>query len=94
MKYLKIERINNEIVIDGCITIFEKIFPFSLDTVAKIHGKRDRNGWYLQQLLKLYAGKIIPNILDKYLVIDSDTFFLKPTKIIILLPPKDNLMIP
>ena len=27
----------------------------------------------------MYAGKIIPNILDKYLVIDSDTFFLKPT---------------
>ena len=34
--------------------------------------------WYLQQLLKLYAGKIIPDILDRYLVIDSDTFFLKP----------------
>ena len=29
--------------------------------------------------MKLYAGKIIPNILEKYLVIDSDTFFLKPT---------------
>ena len=33
----------------------------------------------MQQLLKLYAGKVIPGILDKYLVIDSDTFFLKPT---------------
>jgi FkbM family methyltransferase len=73
------------IVIDGCITINENIFPFNIDTVAKHHGKLDRNGWYLQQLLKLYAGKIIPNILDKYLVIDSDTFFLKPTTFV-----KDN----
>lgn len=66
--------------IDGCITISEDIFPFSKDTVAQYHGKLDRNGWYLQQLLKLYAGNIIPGILDTYLVIDSDTFFLKPTR--------------
>jgi hypothetical protein len=65
--------------IDGCITIDEKIFPFTIETVIKFHGKFDRNGWYLQQLLKLYAGIVIPNILDRYLVIDSDTFFLKPT---------------
>ena len=65
---------------DGCITIDENIFPFNKDTVIEHHGKsKKKNGWYLQQLLKLYAGKIIPNILDKYLVIDSDTFFLKPT---------------
>lgn len=70
------------ISIDGCININETIFPFNIDTVAEHHGKLDRNGWYLQQLLKLYAGKIIPNILDKYLVIDSDTFFLKPTTFI------------
>ena len=67
------------ITIDGCITINENIYPFNISTIAKHHGKLHRNGWYLQQLLKLYAGKIIPNILDKYLVIDSDTFFLKPT---------------
>lgn len=68
--------------IEGCITIDEKIFPFTIDTVSRIHGKSDRNGWYLQQLLKLYAGNIIPGILGKYLVIDSDTFFLKPTTFI------------
>ena len=64
---------------DGCITINENSFPFSIQTVANIHGKLDRNGWYLQQLLKFYAGQVIPNILATYLVIDSDTFFLKPT---------------
>ena len=70
---------NNKYNNDDCITISENIFPFSLETVAKYNGVRNRNGWYLQQLLKLYAGLVIPNILDKYLVIDSDTFFLKPT---------------
>jgi len=65
--------------IDGCISVDKTIFPFNMETVAKYHGKLKRNGWYLQQLLKLYAGKVIPGILDKYLVIDSDTFFLKPT---------------
>lgn len=65
--------------IEGCITINENIFPFTLKTVQKFHGVNNKNGWYLQQLLKLYAGKVIPNILQRYLVIDSDTFFLKPT---------------
>lgn len=65
--------------VEGCITIPETIFPFSKETVETIHGKMERNGWYLQQLLKLYAGLVIPDILERYLVIDSDTFFLKPT---------------
>ena len=68
-----------KIIIDGCITINENIFPFSLENVSNIHGKLNRNGWYLQQLLKLYALIIIPEILDKCLVIDADTFFLQPT---------------
>jgi hypothetical protein len=67
------------LTVPGCITVNENIFPFSKKTVEKYHGKCRRNGWYFQQLLKLYAGKIIPGILDKYLIIDSDTLFLKPT---------------
>ena len=67
------------IIIDDCITINENIFPFNLQTVIKYHGRLQRNGWYLQQLLKLYSGFVIPNILERYLVIDADTFFLKPT---------------
>lgn len=73
---------DTSISFDGCITVDEKIFPFTVDTVIKFHGQIDRNRWYLQQLLKLYAGKIISGILEKYLVIDSDTFFLKPTSFI------------
>ena len=67
------------IIIDGCITINENIFPFSLETVSNIHGELNRNGWYLQQLIKLYALITIPGILERCLIIDSDTFFLKPT---------------
>jgi len=73
---------DSSLQIEGCITITEDTFPFTIDTVAKYHQKRNRNGWYLQQLLKLYAGLVIPNILDRYLVIDSDTFFLKSTRFI------------
>lgn len=70
------------IKVHGCTTIDERIFPFTMETVIEHHGKHSKNGWYLQQLLKLYAGTTIPNILKKYLVIDSDTFFLKPTTFI------------
>jgi uncharacterized short protein YbdD (DUF466 family) len=68
--------------VEGCTTIPEDIFPFTMKTIEEIHGKHARNGWYLQQLLKLYAGMIIPGILERYLVIDCDTFFLKPTTFI------------
>lgn len=71
--------VDPSIQIDGCITIPETIFPFTIATVAEIHGKCHRNGWYLQQLIKLYAGMVIPGILDTYLVIDCDTFFMRPT---------------
>ena len=70
---------DSSLKIDGCITISETIFPFDIQTVSHIHGELERNGWYLQQLIKFYSGIVIPGILGKYLVIDSDTFFLKPT---------------
>ena len=68
--------------IEGCITISETIFPFSIQTIENIHGKSSRCGWYLQQLIKLYFGIIVQGALDKYLVIDSDTHFIKPTRFI------------
>jgi len=66
--------------IEGCTTIDERSFPFTIGDVASCHGSFSRNGWYLQQLLKFYAGLCIPGILGRYLVIDSDTFFLRPTE--------------
>ena len=64
--------------IDNVIFIDEDIFPFKLNEMKL----QNRNNWYFQQLLKLYSGFIIPNILDNYLVIDSDTFVLKPLNFI------------
>ena len=75
------------IIIDGCITIDENIFPFSIDTVRNILVRlsingTNRDGWYLQQLLKLYSLITIPGILERCLILDCDTFFLKPTAFI------------
>tara|TARA_B110000971_G_C19963294_1_gene478974 strand:+ start:368 stop:1090 length:723 start_codon:yes stop_codon:yes gene_type:complete len=67
------------ILIDNCITVDEKLFPFNKQTISDIIGYNDRVGWYLQQLIKLYASFVIVGILDNYLVIDSDTYFLRPT---------------
>lgn len=75
-----------DLQIDDCIVLDESIFPFKMNDIASyfaLHdGKNNRNGWYLQQLIKLYAGFVIEDILDDYLVIDSDVFFLKPLNFI------------
>jgi hypothetical protein len=69
----------DKLCVENCQIIYENIFPFNINDIDNILGKSNRNGWYLQQLLKIYAGNIIPGILDRYLVIDADTCFLKPT---------------
>jgi hypothetical protein len=71
-----------QIIDKSIIIIDEKTFPFTIKDVEKYHSKYDRNGWYLQQLFKLYAGRVIPGILDTYLVIDADTFFFQQTTFI------------
>ena len=67
------------ILIENCITVDENIFPFNKQLIGNIIGHNDRVGWYLQQLIKLYASFVIIDILDNYLVIDSDTYFLRPS---------------
>jgi hypothetical protein len=66
--------------VDGCITISETIYPFAKPDICAVLGPNCRQNWYLQQLLKLYAMFVIPDILDNVLIIDTDTFFLKPTR--------------
>ncbi len=73
---------DQNIQFEGCITIPESMFPFNIWSVYNFHGKTNRGSWYLQQLFKLYAGFVIPDIMERYLVIDSDTIFLKPTTFI------------
>lgn len=74
----------NDLEVPGCITISEARFPFDKTVIHQIFRQETpRAGWYLQQLIKLYAAQIIPELSEKYLVIDADTFFLKPTEFII-----------
>lgn len=76
-----IEEIKNVYVIsfdasvslNNCIMIKE----FLKDRVDSILPDRDRNKWYLQQLIKLYAHQHIPDLSDDYLVVDADTIFYK-----------------
>ena len=73
---------NYNIKINDCIIIDENIFPFKqhiANYFSQYNNKKNRNGWYFQQLIKLYSGIIIPDILDNYLVLDADVLFLKPT---------------
>jgi hypothetical protein len=37
-----------------------------------------RSGWIYQQFLKLFSAKVIPQLTDSYVIVDSDTIFLKP----------------
>ena len=72
--------INTGSISGKIILIDETIFPFTMADIGEIMGVNNtRNGWYLQQILKLYAGNVVPGILDNYLVVDTDTIFTKPT---------------
>ena len=43
---------------------------------------KDRTGWYLQQFLKLYAGRVIPRIRD-YVIVDADVVFFSKWDVIV-----------
>lgn len=58
----------------------EKLFPFSIATVREAVG--ESAGWYFQQLLKLYAPLVIPNISKNVLILDSDTVFFRRVKML------------
>ncbi|HEY5235877.1 MAG TPA: DUF6492 family protein [Rhabdochlamydiaceae bacterium] len=70
----------------------ENAFPFTKDDLLKVifnndqnrcnayaSNKNNRTGWMFQQLLKLYAPFVIPDISSNVLVLDADAVFLKPT---------------
>jgi hypothetical protein len=69
----------NEMKLNGCIWISEDQFPIQIETINDMFIFRDRAGWYYQQIIKLYAGRCIPDLLENYLVLDSDVYILKPT---------------
>lgn len=58
--------------------IDESIFPFSISDLLLVYPKPTRIAWYFQQLIKFYACHVLPDLLDYYLIVDADVFFLKP----------------
>ena len=67
-----------EEILKDCKVYDESIFPFSKSDVNAINQTPHRDGWYLQQLIKLHVSLVIEEILDDYVMIDSDVLFLKP----------------
>jgi hypothetical protein len=56
----------------------ESSFPFNIDLVKSYVG--GSCGWYFQQLLKMYAPFVIPDISENILILDSDTVFFRKVK--------------
>lgn len=56
--------------------IAEAIFDNKEDAAAYLRAPGSRVGWIYQQLLKLYAPLVIPEISSNVLVLDADTIFL------------------
>jgi hypothetical protein len=64
---------------DDILWIPESLFPFTkADVAAIIQSTTGREGWYFQQLLKLYIFEVIADILPHVLIIDSDCVICKP----------------
>ena len=57
-------------------------FPFNLTTIVDMIGQAPASppGWYLQQLIKLYAPLVIPDLTEHVLVLDADTLLARPTR--------------
>jgi hypothetical protein len=66
---------------DDILWIPESSFPFTkTDVAAIIQSTNGREGWYFQQLLKLYAFQVIKDILPHVLLFDSDCVVCKPLR--------------
>src|SRR4051812_12811180 len=53
--------------IPGTRFVPETTFPFDIVAVGDLVGARERAGWYLQQLIKLYFPAARPDCLDRVL---------------------------
>jgi hypothetical protein len=86
--------ISSEKLTDKAEWFDEAAFPFTKKDVAKaifqdnsqaeqyLANKENRIGWIYQQLLKLYAPTVIPEISSNVLILDADAIFLRPVEFI------------
>ncbi len=82
--------VSKERITDEAEWFSEEEFPFSLSDVAHYTNDHDVIGdkllakkpyqftWLYQQLLKLYAPYVIPEISSNILIVDADVIFFKP----------------
>lgn len=80
--------VSEERLTDAAEWFDESLYPFTKRDVAQeifqdaaaaeqyMHAPGTRIGWIYQQLLKLYAPLIIPDISSNVLILDADTIFL------------------
>jgi hypothetical protein len=65
--------------IDDIIWVPESRFPFSIKDVAVyIKSTNKREGWYFQQLLKMYAFRVIEGCANNLLLFDADCVICRP----------------
>jgi hypothetical protein len=60
------------------ITIYEKDYDFTYEDI-NTYIQSSRTGWYLQQFLKIYSHRVIEDLSEYFLILDSDTIFLNKT---------------
>ncbi|MEM9685432.1 MAG: DUF6492 family protein [Bacteroidota bacterium] len=64
----------------------ERLYPFSLkdikNTLQAMKSQDNHEGWYYQQLLKLYAFRVLPGVLPRLLIHDADVAFTSPVAFI------------
>lgn len=85
--YRRIIVVSNEKLVDmdGVEWFDEKKYPFSIkDVYDNMYNmvpekKRRRKVSYINQLIKLYAHMVIPDLLENILICDSDIIFIKQT---------------
>ncbi len=91
----KIFVVSSHPLTDNAEWIDESFFPFNKYMISFLFTEGDpqqarsflalpssRIGWYFQQLLKLYAPFVIPDISSNVLILDADTVFLNPVEFI------------
>ena len=60
---------------DNVVIVNENRYPFSKIIIDDMFKTPQRSGWYLQQLLKLYAPVVINELKDNFVIVDTDVLF-------------------
>ncbi len=79
-KHIEIIAQNTQYSANNIHFVPEETFPQWSHRLEQHGVNSERVGWYVQQLIKLYAGLYIPHLMNRYVVWDADTFLMRPMK--------------